>query len=58
MFGGLEERSRYLRSRVIDYLEGRADSIEELSWELLPYKQKGESWWYKNPYTSISISTK
>jgi hypothetical protein len=31
MFGGLEERSRYERGRVFDYLEGRVDSIEELS---------------------------
>jgi hypothetical protein len=58
MFGGLEERAKYERSRVLDYLEGRADSIEELSWDLLPYRQKGESWWYKNPEVSISLCNK
>ena len=58
MFGGLEERAKYERSRVVDYLEGRAELIDELEWELLPYKQRGESWWYKSPATSISISTK
>lgn len=58
MFGGLEERAKYERSRVIDYLEGRSDSIDELSWELLPYKQKGESWWYKKPAVSISLCNK
>ena len=58
MFGGLEERSKYERNRVIDYLEGRADAIEELSWELLPYKQRSESWWYKNPKISIGLCNK
>ena len=58
MFGGLEERAKYERSRVIDYLEGRAESIDELEWELLPYKEKSQSWWYKKPSISIGLCAK
>ncbi len=56
--GGLEERAKYQRQRLIDYLDGRADSVEELTWELLPYKQKGQSWWYRNHMVSVSLSNK
>ena len=55
MFGGLEERARYQRKRLLDYLDGKTDEIEELTWELLPYKQKEQSWWYVNPSASIGI---
>ena len=55
MFGGLEERAKYQRKRLQDYVDGKTDKIEELTWELLPYKQKEQSWWYKNPATSIGI---
>ena len=55
MFGGLEERAKHQRKRLLDYLDGKTDEIEELSWELLPYKQKEQSWWYKNPETSIGL---
>lgn len=54
-FGGLAERENYQRQRLLDYLDGKCDSIDELSWELLPYKQKGQSWWYRNHASSIDI---
>ncbi len=55
MFGGLEERAKYQHKRLLDYLDGKVKSIDELSWELLPYKQKGESWWYRNHAASIDL---
>ena len=55
MLGGLEERARYQRKRLLDYLDGRTDEIEELTWELLPYKEKGQSWWYRGPGSCIGI---
>ena len=55
-FGGLEERAKYQRQRLLDYLDGKVESIEELSWELLPYKEKGQSWWYRNHSVSIGLS--
>ena len=54
-FGGLEDRAQYQRKRLLDYVDGKTDSIDELSWELLPYKQKGQSWWYKNLQTCIDL---
>ncbi len=55
MFAGLEERARYQRKRILDYLDGKTDEIMELSWELLPYRAKGQSWWYRNQQVSISL---
>ena len=54
-FGGLEERARYQRQRLLDYLDGKSESIEELTWELLPYKAKAQSWWYRNHQVSVSL---
>jgi hypothetical protein len=53
--GGLEERARYQRKRLQNYLDGKVESIDELSWELLPYKQKEQSWWYKSFASCIDI---
>jgi hypothetical protein len=55
MLGGLEERARHQRKRLLDYLDGKVGENEELSWELLPYKQKEQSWWYRSPMRSISL---
>ncbi|MBQ8410069.1 MAG: family 20 glycosylhydrolase [Clostridia bacterium] len=55
MFGGLEERAKYQYKRLLDYLDGKVEAIDELSWELLPYKQKSESWWYRNHAASIDV---
>ena len=55
MLGGLEERAKYQRKRLQDYLDGKVDEIEELSWELLPYMQKEQSWWYRQHFRSISL---
>ena len=57
-FGGLEERARYQRGRLLEYLDGKVDSIEELSWELLPYMQAEQSWWYRGHMSSIGIQRK
>ncbi len=54
-FGGLAERAIYQRQRLLDYLNGKCDSIDELSWDILPFKQKGQSWWYRNHAASIDI---
>ncbi len=55
MLGGLEERARYQHRRLRDYLAGKTDGIEELSWELLPYQEKEQSWWYRAHTRSISL---
>ena len=52
---GLEERARHQRRRILDYLEGKTNEIEELSWELLPYMQKEQSWWYRGHMKSMSL---
>jgi hypothetical protein len=55
MLGGLEERARHQRKRLLDYLDGKVDEIEELSWELLPYREKEQSWWHRQHFRSISL---
>ena len=55
MLGGLEERARHQRKRLLDYLDGKVDEIEELSWELLPYMQKEQSWWHRAHMRSIAL---
>lgn len=55
---GLEERARYQRKRLLDYLDGKCDSIEELSWELLPYMQKEQSWWYRDHMKSMTLQAR
>jgi hypothetical protein len=52
---GLEERARYQRKRLLDYLDGKCDEIEELSWKLLPYMEKEQSWWHRAHGRSMNI---
>lgn len=55
ILSGLEERARYQQKRLLDYLDGKTDAIEELSWELLSYQEKEQSWWYRTHLRSISL---
>ena len=55
---GLEERARYQHRRLLEYLDGKVDGIEELSWELLPYQEKEQSWWYRAHMQSISLQAR
>ncbi|MBQ8610217.1 MAG: beta-N-acetylhexosaminidase [Oscillospiraceae bacterium] len=58
ILGGLEERARHQRRRLLDYLAGKTNAIEELSWELLPYREKEQSWYYRSFLQSISLQAK
>lgn len=55
LLSGLEERTKLQQRRLLDYLDGKTDEIEELSWELLPYGYKNEGWAYRYRITSLNI---
>ena len=38
--GGLIQRTKSCRKRLLDYVSGKIDRIEELEGEILPYKTK------------------
>lgn len=55
LLSGLEERAKYQRKRILDYLDGKTDKIEELEWELLPFDVKEQSAWYRPHHRSVSV---
>ena len=42
--GGLIRRMNTVRQYILEYCDGKVDSIEPLDQELLAYKNKEESW--------------
>ena len=49
--GGLLQRTKSCRKRLLDYVSGKIDRIEELECEILPYGKKN----YPGEYNAYSL---
>ena len=55
-FGGLIRRMQTVRQYILEYCDGKVDSIEPLNQELLAYKDKEKSWVFTGALSSMTAN--